>query len=282
MIKIVSDTACDLPASMVEEYGITIVPLHIHFGNERYQEGVNLDWDLFYRKIDESGIIATTSVPSVGEFVEVYRELAQEEDVEAILSMHLTSKLSGVYQSAHIASQQVADEVRVYPYDTLAGSAATGLMLLEAAEMARAGKGPEEIISRLDEIRPRANILIVVETLEYARKSGRVGGLSAALASLLNVKPIIHLQDGLLDVGEKVRSRKKALDRVLDIVEERVGTTAPVNLAVVHARDLEVARQMLSRAEERFNCQRTYLHDICATLVVHFGPGTIGVCFYAV
>lgn len=282
MIKIVSDTACDLPPALVKEYDITIVPLHIHFGTESYKEGVDIDWDLFYRKIDESGIVPTTSIPSAGEFAEVYRRLAREGGVEAVMSIHLTSKLSGVYQSAYIASQDVADEVKVYPYDTLAGSASTGLMCLEAAQMAQAGKGPEEIIARLDEIRSRINILIALRTLEYARRSGRVGGLKAALASLLNVKPIIALEDGLLDVLESVRSRKRSLDRVLDIVEERVGTTASINLAVVHARDPEVGEGMLSRAKERFNCRQTYLHNICATLVVHFGPGTIGVCFYKV
>jgi len=282
MIRIVTDTSCDLPGAMVKEHDITVVPIHIHFGTESYQEGVDIDWDLFYTKIDELGIIPTTSVPSVGEFIEVYRRLAREEGAQEIMSIHLTSKLSGVYQAAHIASRDVAGEVKVYPYDTLAGSASTGLMCLEAAQMTSAGRTAEEIIARLDEIKSRINILIALNTLEYARRSGRVGGMKAALASLLNVKPIIGLEDGALDVVENVRSRKRSLDRVLDMVEERVGTTAPVNLAVVHARDPQTGQEMLSRARARFNCQVTYLHDICSALVVHFGPGTIGICFYRV
>jgi len=280
MIKIVTDTTCDLLPEMVEEHDITIVPINIHFGTEMYKEGVSIDHDLFYRKIDELGIIPTTSQPSVGEFAEVYRRLAREEGADAIISTHVTSKLSGTYQSAVMASQEVADEVKVYPHDSLAGSAALGFMCLEASRMARAGKSPEEIIARLDEIRSRINILIVLESLEYSRKSGRVGGLSAALASLFNVKPIVNLEDGLLDVMEKVRTRKKSLNRLLDIVEERVGTTAPINLGALHARAFEVGQEILSRAEERFNCQETYVVELCASLTVHFGPGMVGVCFY--
>lgn len=282
MIRIVTDTASDLPPTLVKEHDITLVPIHIHFGTESYDEGVDIDPQLFYQKIEELDIIPTTSVPSVGEFIEAYRRLAREEGAREIMSIHLTSKLSGVYQSAYLASRDVAEEVEVYPYDTLAGSASTGLMCLEAARMAEAGRSAQEIIARLDDIRSRINILIALDTLEYVRRSGRVGGLKAALASLLNVKPIIALQDGLLDVLENVRSRKKSLARVLDIVEERVGTEAPMNLAVVHAGALDTAREMLSLAQERFDCRATYVHDICAALVVHFGPGTIGVCFYRV
>lgn len=282
MIQIVTDTTADLPPALVEEHDITIVPTNIHFGTESYQEGVNIDPNLLYRKIEESGIIPTTSQPSIGQFAEVYRRLVREEGANTIVSAHVTGKLSGTYQSALMASREVADEVKVYPYDSLAGSASLGLMCLEASQMARQGKSPEEISARLDEIRSRIDIILTVDNLEYARKSGRVGGLKAALASLLSIKPVVTLEDGILDVHENVRSRKRSLARLLDLVEERVGTTRPINLAVVHARALEVGREMLSEAQERFNCQRTYLHDICASLTVHFGPGTVGVCFYAV
>jgi len=282
MIKIVTDTTCDLPPAWVEEYDITRVPINIQFGTENYHEGVDIDLDLFYQKIEELGIIPTTSQPSVGEFAEVYRRLAREEGVDTIISVHVTGKLSGTYQSASMATQEVADEVKVYPYDSLAGSTALGFMCVEASRMAGAGKSPEEIIARLDEIRSRINVILTLDTLEYSRKSGRVGGLSAAVASLLNVKPIVNLEDGLLDVMEKVRTRKKSLNRLLDIVEERVGTTTPINLGVLHARVFEVGEEMLSRTEERFNCQETYVADLCASLTVQFGPGTVGMCFYEV
>jgi DegV family protein with EDD domain len=281
VIKIVTDTTCDLLPEMVKEHDITIVPINIQFGTDSYQEGVNMDWDLFYRKIEEMGILPTTSQPSVGEFTEVYRRLARE-GADAIISTHVTAKLSGTYQSACLAAEEVKDEVKVYPHDSAAGAAALGLACVEASRMARAGKTPEEIVARLDEIRSRVNVLFVMENLEYPRKSGRVGGLAATLGSILNMKPIVSLEDGLLDMVEKVRTRKKSLDRLLDMMEERVGTTDPVNLGVVHARAPEVGQEMLSRAQERFNCSESYLVELCASLTVHFGPGMIGLCFYKV
>jgi len=282
MIKIVTDTTCDLLPEMVKEHDITIVPINIQFGTDTYQEGVDMDWDLFYRKIEETGVLPTSSQPSAGLFAEVYRRLAREEGADAIISTHVTAKLSGTYQSACLAAEEVKDEVKVYPHDSAAGAAALGLACVEASRMARAGKTPEEIVARLDEIRSRVNVLFVMENLEYPRKSGRVGGLAATLGSILNMKPIVSLEDGLLDVVEKVRTRKKSLDRLLDMMEERVGTTDLVNLGVVHARAPEVGQEILSRAQERFNCSESYLVELCASLTVHFGPGMIGLCFYKV
>ncbi len=281
VIKIVTDTTCDLLPEMVEEYDITIVPINIQFGTDSYQEGVNMDWDLFYAKIEETGVLPTTSQPSVGAFAEVYRRLAKE-GADVIISTHVTSKLSGTYQSACDAAELVKDEVKVYPHDSLAGSAALGLACMEASRMARAGKTAEEIIARLDEIRSRVNVILVLENLEYPRKSGRVGGLSAALGSLLNLKPLVTLEDGLLDTMGTVRTRKKSLDRLLEMMEERVSTTVPINLGVIHARAPEVGQEVLSRARGRFNCKEVYLTELCASLTVHFGPGTIGLCFYKV
>ncbi|MCJ7620333.1 MAG: DegV family EDD domain-containing protein, partial [Anaerolineae bacterium] len=132
MIKIVTDTTCDLLPEMVKEHDITIVPINIQFGTESYQEGVNMDWDLFYRKIEEMGILPTTSQPSVGELTEVYRRLARE-GADAIISTHVTAKLSGTYQSACLAAEEVKDEVKVYPHDSAAGAAALGLACVEAS-----------------------------------------------------------------------------------------------------------------------------------------------------
>jgi DegV family protein with EDD domain len=281
VIKVVTDTTCDLLPEMAEEHDITIVPINIQFGTDSYQEGVSMDWDLFYRNIEETGVLPTTSQPSPGAFAEIYRRLAKE-GADAIISTHVTSKLSGTYQSACDAANLVKDEVKVYPHDSLAGSAALGLACMEASRLARAGKTAEEIVARLDEIRSRVNVVLVLENLEYPRKSGRVGGLSATLGSLLNLKPIVGLEDGLLDTMETVRTRKKSLNRLLDIMEDRVGTTVPINLGVIHARAPEVGQEMLSRAKERFNCNEAYLAELCASLTVHFGPGTIGLCFYPV
>jgi len=280
MIKIVTDSTCDLTPELIARYDITVVPINIQFGAETYREGVDIDRKTFYRKIDELGIIPTTSQPSVGQFVEVYRKLASEAD--DIISIHVTGKLSGTCRSAEMARNEVADQVRVHVFDSLAGSSALGYMALEAARAAEAGASVEDILRRLEEIRPRVNIFLTLADLRYARMSGRIGRLQGALASLLNVKPIIGLEDGLLDVREKVRTHRKAIDRMIAMMAEAIGTDEPVNMAVVHAEAPQEGQKLLERAKATFNCKEIFLTDLAASLAVHFGPGTLGLVGYRI
>jgi DegV family protein with EDD domain len=155
-------------------------------------------------------------------------------------------------------------------------------MVMEASRMAHAGNTVSEILARMETIRERISLVLTLKDLRFAQMSGRVGRLQSSLASLLNVKPIVRLEDGMLDVSEKVRSQSKAIERMLEIVVERVGTSAPANLAVVHARAPEQGRQLLERAKGIFNCEETFLADLTTSLVVHFGPGTLGLVAYQV
>jgi DegV family protein with EDD domain len=281
MIKIVTDSASDLPAELYREYDITVVPINIQFGTETYQDGATIDRATFFRKIDELGILPTSSQPSAGQFEQYYRRLADEGATD-IVSIHVTAKLSGTYQSAELAREMVADRVRVYPFDSACGSAGQGFMAAEAARMARADKRVDEILARLETIRPRVNIALVLKDLRYAQMSGRVGKLQGSLASLLNIKPIVLLEDGVIDVSEKVRTQGKAIDRMLEIVGERVGAREPVNLAAIHAEAPEEGQHLLARAKRLFNCRETFLANLTTTLVVHFGPGTLGLVAYRV
>lgn len=280
MIKIVTDSTCDLPASLIEEHDITVVPINIQFGSKTYSEGVTIDQSTFYKMIEETGIFPTTSQPSVGEFTQVYRRLAK--DADSILSIHVTGKLSGTCQSAEMAKREVAEEVEVHVFDTLGGSAGMGFMCLEAARLIEAGRSVEEILHRLEVMRERVNIFLTLDTLEYVRRSGRVGSLKFAFGSLLNLKPIVALGEGLLEAKENLRSRKKALTRLLELTEEAVGTSKPINLAVIHAEAPEVAEEMLERAKGIFNCQETFIEDLAISLAVQFGPGTVGLVSYQV
>jgi len=281
MIKIVVDSTCDLPAGSNEQHGITVIPINIQFGTETYLDGVTIDRAAFYRKIDELGILPTTSQPSAGQFEKLYRKLA-EEGATDILSLHVTAKLSGTYQSADLAREMVADQVRVHPFDSACGSAGLGFMAVEAARLVEAGKQVAEILARLELVRTRMMILLTMKDLRFAQMSGRVGKLQGSLAALLNVKPIVLLESGLIDVTEKVRTRRRALERILEIMAERLGTSAPVNLAVVHADVPEEGQEMLDRAKALFNCRETFLSTLTTSLVVHFGPGTLGLIAYQV
>ncbi len=281
MIKIATDSTCDLPAGLYQQHDITVVPINIMFGTESYLDGIDIDRATFYRKIDELGILPQTSQPSAGQFAEYYNRLADAGATD-IISLHVTAKLSGTYQSAELAREMVADRVRVHPFDSACGSAGLGFMVLEATRMAEAGQSVTEILARMEAIRSKMNILLTLKDLRFAQMSGRVGRLQSSLAALLNVKPIVLLEDGLLDVAEKVRARRKAIDRIIEIMVERVGTSASINLAVIHANAPDEGQALLEKAKTLFNCQETFLTDLTTSLVVHFGPGTLGLIAYSI
>ena len=281
MIKIATDSTCDLPGGYFEEYSISPVPINIHFGTETYEDGVTIDREAFYRKIEELGILPTTSQPSAGRFLQLYTQM-QKEGASEIISLHVAAKLSGTYHSAELARELVEGVVHVYPFDSACGSAGLGFMALEASRMARAGKNATEILERMKVIRERMTLVLTVKDLRFAQMSGRVGRLQSSLASLLNIKPIVILEGGLLDVTEKVRTQRKAIDRMLEIVAERVGASAPANLAVVHAQEPDLGRDLLTRAKALFDCRESFLTELTSSLVVHFGPGTLGLIAYRI
>jgi DegV family protein with EDD domain len=281
VIRIATDSTCDMPPGYFEDYDVTVVPINIQFGTETYEDGVTIDRETFVRKIDELGILPTTSQPSAWQFEQYYRKL-QEEGATDIVSLHVTSKLSGTYQSAMMAKEELEDQVRVHPFDSASGSVTLGFMCMEASRMSRAGKSVAEILARMEAIRDRACLALTLKDLRYAQMSGRTGKLQSSLASLLSIKPIVLLEDGLLDVVEQVRTQSKAIDRLLDIVAERVGKTDLVNLAVVHALTPEAGQELLERAKSLFNCRETFVADLTSSLVVHFGPGTLGLSAYRV
>jgi len=281
MIKITTDSTCDLPPEYYGEYDLSVVPINIQFGTETYEDGVTIDRVTFYRKIDELGIVPSTSQPSPAQLGKHYERLRQEGATD-IVSLHVTAKLSGTYQSAELAKEMVQDRVRVHLFDSACGSAGLGFMAVEAARMAGAGKSVADILERMSVIRERVNIVLTLKDLRFAQMSGRVGKLQSSLASLLDIKPIVLLEDGLIDVVEKVRTRRKAIDRMMEILVERVGTLAPLNLAVIHAQESTLGQELLARAESLFNCQETFLVDLTSSLVVHFGPGTVGLIAYRI
>ena len=173
MIKIVTDTTCDLPPDWLSRYNISRIPVNIQFGLETVHEGISIDPETFYKRIDADGELPTTSQPSVGEFQKLYETLAA--DGSEILSIHLTSKLSGTWQSATLTAKQLADKIKVTVFDSLTSSVGLGLMVREAAQLVEAGLSIAEIIPRLEARRSQLNIFIMLKDLRYARMSGRVG-----------------------------------------------------------------------------------------------------------
>lgn len=279
MLKIVADSTCNLPTDLLQRHDVRVAPINIQFGNESYEEDLTIDRDLFYRKVEELGIIPTTSQPTPAWFERFYRELAEQG--HSILTITITSKHSGTFQSAVLAKSLVP-HADVEVFDSASISLGTGWMILEAAQAAEAGRDRASILRRLEAIRSRARLFLTPATLKYLQMSGRVGKLQGALASLLNVKPIIALEDGLLEARENVRTRGKAIERMIQLMEKAVGRANPINLAVIHARAAEEAEALLRRARSLFNCRGVLTGDLVCSLAVHGGPGVIGIFAYPV
>ena len=278
MIRIVTDGAADMPPAWETEFDIQVIPINIQFGDKTYLQYVDLDTAGFYRKVDETKTIPKTSQPSPHQFVEFYKKVAQPGDT--ILSIHITSKLSGTYASAVQAAEEVKETYNVIPFDSMVGSVGIGFMCREARKMERAGKSAPEIIQALEAVAPRVRIILTLDTLEYARMSGRVGAMRAALASLMNVKPVAELHDGTLAMTERVRTRKASIDRILAIGETEFGKK-PVFLGVVQANDRASGEALMERARKHFNVVgEPVMTDLSISVAANLGPGTVGLVLY--
>jgi DegV family protein with EDD domain len=277
MLRIVTDGAADILPTWKTEYGIDVIPVNIMFGERSYLQGVELDNEGFYKLVDEKKRIPKTSQPTPHQFVQFYRRIAQKGDT--ILSVHVTAKLSGTYASAVSATEEVKNDFQVFPIDSASGSLGIGLMCREARRLDRAGKSVEEIVRYLEEIKYKVRVILTLDTLEYAKMSGRVKTLQAALASVLNVKPIAVLRDGDLSMAERVRTRKAALDRVIEMAKEEFGDN-PVYLAVVHARDPKSGEELLEDARKHLNHKETMIGELSISVAANLGPGTVGLVVY--
>ncbi len=279
MFRIVTDGSADMPADWVEKYEIKILPLNIQIGDKCYQEGINLTRDQFYELVTRNGIIPKTSLPSPRQVMEFYQKFTNLGDT--ILSIHLASKLSGTFSIVQMAAQELKDKFKIYTFDSGGGSAVLGFMCREARRLEQAGTPVQDILDRLDSIRRRVTLVFTVDNLEFARLSGRVNSFQSTLSSLLQIKPIIVLRDGLLDLTEKVRTRRKSLDRIIEMVRQKVGDRA-VNIAIVHAMDLPDAEEMVRKVRTILNCQDVILTDLSIPVASHLGPGAIGIVAYPV
>ena len=274
MLRIVTDGAADMPNDWENNFDIIVVPINIHFGEKTYLQFRDLDNDGFYKMVEETHKIPKTSQPSPHQFTEFYRTIAQPGDT--ILSVHVTSKLSGTFDSALVAAHDLAGQYNIIPFDSACGSAGIGMMCRAARLMDRAGEPIWQIVKRLESIREKISITLALDTLKYARMSGRVGTLQAALASVLNVKPIITLQQGMLQMTERVRTRSASLDRIIKTVREKFGDS-PLNMAVVHARDSDSADLLLKKVKESFTINELIVTDLSISVAANLGPGTVGI-----
>ena len=269
-VRIVTDSTADLPDFLVAELGITVVPLHIHFGEETYEDGVTISKDEFYKRLVTSPKLPKTSAPSSGAFTETYAQLAEETD--EIVSIHISSRLSATYQSATVARDTFPAETSISVIDSRFATIGLGLIVEQAARMARSGERAAIIVKEVEAAISRTHLFGVVDTLEYLHKGGRIGMASALLGSLLKVKPIIGVRDGIVHPIERVRGREKAFDRLVEMVSKFETIS---RLAVAHTTAEDEMERLVERLSGFFPPEKMMCSRCGATLGTYLGPDTL-------
>jgi DegV family protein with EDD domain len=276
-IGIVTDSTAYLDREYARKHDIKVVPLKVIMEGETYREGVDITNDEFYRRLKQSEMFPTTSQPSVGDFLEAYREMAGRYD--ALLSVHISAGISGTVESAKAA----AAEMDGFPVEVIDSRYVAVQLYLIVDRLVRArdeGKGMEELKKIADETIRSSVLMFVVDTLEYLHRGGRIGGAQAFLGSMLRIKPILYI-DGTIDALEKVRGSAKALDRLVELAAEKLaGRRARVG--VTHVQNRDRAEELLEKVKQRLDCdpEEILFNETGPVIGAHVGPGTVGVGFY--
>lgn len=277
-IAVITDTDCSLPLELTQRLGIVQVPIIIQFGNESYRAVYDIDDAATFARIDRQGRIPTTAAPAPGQFAEAY-QAAFEGGAEAILCFTISSTMSATFQAASTAREMFPDkDIRVIDTHTLA--LAQGFMVLAAAEALEKGASLEEALTTAQNVRDRTHLFAALATLKYLAMSGRVGHLAAGLASLLEVKPILTVKDGQLQLLEKVRTQRKAWARTIELAAEAAGHRPIERIGYLHVNARQMAEEFAAQVAEVLPCPADPIYtDMTPGLSVHSGAGLVGVVF---
>ena len=271
-IKIVTDSTADLPVKLAEELDVTVVPVYLRFGEKVYRDRVDISEDEFYQRLLHDPIHPNTTQPAPQDFADIYEKLSK--DADGIVSVHLTSKLSGTYNSAVQGKKMVKNKCPIEVIDTQTLSIAFGLIVIQAAKMARSGKSLKQIVAGVNKMIPNVHLLILFDTLKYLAKGGRIGKAKAMLGSILSIKPLLAVKDGELVPSGQVRTRSKGIDRLLDFAKN---ATEIEDLAVLYSTTLDEAQALVERINPIFPKERALLARLGPALGVHGGPGILAI-----
>ncbi|PYI54337.1 DegV family protein [Paenibacillus flagellatus] len=275
-VRIVTDSTSDIPEAVRKQYGIEMVPLKVHFGTETFYDAVTIQANEFYDKLKSASAMPTTSQPSPVDFLEAYKRAADEPDT-SVVSIHLSSAVSGTYQSAVLAKSLLEDKGDVSVVDSKSASYGIGLLVVEAAKAAREGKSKEQILELVAKLRRETRIYFLVGTLEYLQKGGRIGKAAALFGSLLNIKPILTIDDdGEVASVDKVRGHKKAMGRIVEMLKEEFGDRE-LHMTVAHGQAEEAANEFAALLREQFNITQMTYAEVGPVVGAHTGPGVLAV-----
>jgi len=269
-VKIVTDSTSDLPVQLAQELGITVVPVYLRFGEKVYRDGVDISQDELYQKLVASPVHPATSQPSPADFADVYNRLSGETD--EIVSIQVTSKLSGTYNSALQGRELVKAGCQIEVVDSLSVSMGLGLITVAAARLAEAGESLPAVMEEIRQAIPSIRLLAVFDTLKYLLLGGRIGKVKALLGSMLNVKPLLTVRDGELLPAGLARTRSKGIDRLFDLVKNALNIQ---ELAIVHSTTPDEAGSLKERIASIFDRERIHIARLGPALGVHGGPGTL-------
>lgn len=279
-VAVITDSTAYIPDALLKAHHITVMPQILIWGEETLHDGVDILPDAFYKRLETAKVMPTTSQVAIVTMKTAYEKLL--ESGYDILGIFLSAKLSGTMQSALQALEMLpkASE-RISVIDSNATAMAMGFHVLAAARAAQNGESLAECRKLAVKAQDHTGVYFVVDTLEFLRRGGRIGGAQALLGSALNIKPILELRDGRIESVEKIRTKGKAIDRMIDLITERVGSRTPVRLATLHANAEAEARAALNAATLRLQPIETIFTSLSPVVGSHAGPGTIGLAFMA-
>lgn len=269
---VVTDSTAYIPKEMREKANIHMIPLNVIFGDEVYQEEIDITWDQFYEEV-KTKELPTTSQPPIGQFVELFENLA--EDYDAVISVHLSSGISGTYQGAITAGTMV-EGIKVYAFDSEISCMVQGFYALEAAEWAERGEDPEAIIARLEELKATARAYFMVDDLSHLQRGGRLSGAAAFFGSLLQVKPLLHFENKVIVPFEKIRTRKKALKRIADLLGEDAAKGGQYRAVIIHANREQEALEWRDELAAMYPNVEFSISYFGAVIGTHLGEGSMG------
>ncbi len=275
-VVVVTDSSATVPADLAQELDIRVVPIILAINGYTFQDGVDITAAAVYRMLRDSRHPPTTSAPSVGDFLRVYVAAAQE--AAGIVSIHLSPRLSATYNAA-MAASQLLDEVPICVLNCRTAAMGQGFVVLEAARAAAAGASLDEVAARAREVAAKVNLLASIDTLEHLYRSGRIGGAAALLGTMLQIKPVLYLADGHVDVFAKPRTKSKAIRVMLNHMADRVDGQ-PLHVAVLHAGVPEEAEELRKKIAAEFHCRELLVTELTPVMGAHTGPGVLGVVFY--
>lgn len=283
-VSVVTDSCASIPEALIRQLGIEVVPYYIHVGRKTLRDLVDVQRPEFFEWLGQAKELPKTANPGAGDFLEAYQRLANS-GTQDIVSIHMTSWGSGAYQAATLAKHMLArshPRVRLEVIDSRQTSLCYLWMAIEAARAARDGQNLDDIVQLVKGMIPRTQMIQTADTLKYLYMGGRIGRAQHLLGSLLNIKPLIGMGEGVIVPLGRARSRRGAYHQVVAMMETSVGQGVGVKVAFVHAAALDEAQTLRALVEERMTCVEVLMAGLSPALGVHTGPGTVGVCYYPV